>query len=147
MFNLVFVIWLCELGLIVQCNPSNWMALNYITKRINFDFFSFLGILKSQLFTREKVNSSNGDYTTHRCLICPYTSIYLTNIKRHLLNHTGERPFKCNLCGKSFKEKRLLKIHFHNTHLWFVFISTIFFDVVLLQKRAAIIFIYFRYIF
>ena len=45
---------------------------------------------------------------------CPFCSKIMQipyNMKRHILTHTGEKPFVCNDCGKSFNDKGNLSRH------------------------------------
>lgn len=54
------------------------------------------------------------------CHICGKKFNNRHNVLRHVLVHTGERPFCCTVCGKSFNQKVVLKKHMwtlHNVHL------------------------------
>lgn len=42
---------------------------------------------------------------TYQCDNCYYSSNVSTNFRRHLLIHSGERPFKCEHCDKGFIQK------------------------------------------
>lgn len=45
------------------------------------------------------------------CSQCPYSTPILSHFKRHLLIHSGKRPFTCQICNKSFRQKEHLKAH------------------------------------
>ncbi|KAH6937107.1 hypothetical protein HPB50_025568 [Hyalomma asiaticum] len=47
----------------------------------------------------------------YTCSLCSYSTDYPTNIQRHMLTHTGERPFRCDTCGKGFTTKQNLESH------------------------------------
>lgn len=47
-----------------------------------------------------------------KCPLCPYSTPFLGNLKRHINLHKGERPFKCNVCGKKYTLKQNLKRHY-----------------------------------
>lgn len=47
-----------------------------------------------------------------RCDQCDYVTKKKVLLNRHLLTqHSNERPFVCNLCGRDFKMKRSLTVH------------------------------------
>lgn len=47
-----------------------------------------------------------------RCDQCDYVTKKKVLLNRHLLTqHSNERPFICNLCGRDFKMKRSLTVH------------------------------------
>ncbi|KAF2261514.1 hypothetical protein CC78DRAFT_470154 [Lojkania enalia] len=46
------------------------------------------------------------------CPHCNKTYLHLKHLKRHLLRHTGERPYQCHLCKDTFSRSDILKRHF-----------------------------------
>lgn len=49
------------------------------------------------------------------CGICGKKFVCVTTMKRHLVIHTGEKPYECNLCGKQYTQKGNLRVH-ERTH-------------------------------
>ncbi|KAK8376167.1 hypothetical protein O3P69_008704 [Scylla paramamosain] len=47
----------------------------------------------------------------HQCPHCAYTTTLLHNLKRHILKHTGEKPFACSYCSYTTTRKELLNEH------------------------------------
>ncbi|XP_052225904.1 histone-lysine N-methyltransferase PRDM9-like isoform X3 [Dreissena polymorpha] len=47
----------------------------------------------------------------YKCEVCGYVCKQSSNLKNHIRIHTGERPYKCEVCGYLFKQSGHLKSH------------------------------------
>lgn len=52
----------------------------------------------------------------YECYLCKYNTMNSQHCRSHMMKHIGDRPFKCNLCTKSFKRKGNLNIHNKREH-------------------------------
>ncbi|KAJ9601049.1 hypothetical protein L9F63_000784 [Diploptera punctata] len=52
----------------------------------------------------------------YQCNLCSKVFGWSTDLKRHILTHTGERPFKCKLCKATFTRNFLLQKHQSKIH-------------------------------
>ncbi|KAL4218006.1 nucleic acid-templated transcription [Mactra antiquata] len=66
-----------------------------------------------QGYKKEKRNG----VTIYRCLYCDKVIPHKNNMTRHVLIHTGERPYECQICQKKFNQKSVLKTHIVGQHL------------------------------
>ncbi|KFM59471.1 Zinc finger and BTB domain-containing protein 8B, partial [Stegodyphus mimosarum] len=73
-------------------------------------------MLFSDLYYEERENVSILPAHTYTCPYCSYTTWHASNYKRHVLKHTGERPYKCTVCQKSFNRKDNLQTHLILVH-------------------------------
>ena len=48
------------------------------------------------------------------CLLCGKTFLHKAWLRRHFLVHTGERPYNCSFCQKSFQHKWKMENHAKN---------------------------------
>ena len=51
----------------------------------------------------------------HPCSFCGKMFPQSCDLQRHVLVHTGEKPFECSICHKTFNQQINLKVHFR-TH-------------------------------
>ena len=47
----------------------------------------------------------------HNCSYCSYSTYRSYSLRRHMLIHTGEKPFTCNICERGFAQKSHLTYH------------------------------------
>lgn len=54
---------------------------------------------------------NSGREKIHQCHLCHYSSRFISDVRRHIRIHTGERPFKCSVCSSAFNVRQNLKTH------------------------------------
>lgn len=47
----------------------------------------------------------------HKCQQCCYSTSYKHHLRRHIQTHSGQKPFTCETCAKSFTDRSVLNRH------------------------------------
>lgn len=80
--------------------------------------------------SREKPELSPGPRRAkkrHDCATCGRVFSDNAGLKRHLVIHSGKKPFRCFICGRGFTQSGNLKTHMkvhkgRETHVFYMFI-------------------------
>ena len=52
----------------------------------------------------------------HECNMCGKRFITPSKLHRHMLSHTGERPYTCQFCQRQFSQSSNMKLHILKIH-------------------------------
>lgn len=63
------------------------------------------------LILHSKSYSNKDHFKRFICHSCPYSTNNKGHLKRHFLVHSGERPYKCEICNKGFTQSQDLRNH------------------------------------
>ena len=78
---------------------------------VSNDFYGF--------FTSSQHQLSFQVHEEHKNLKCKYCNMefrHNNSFKRHMMQHTGERPYECPHCHMAFKRKEELNAHTKKSH-------------------------------
>lgn len=71
----------------------------------------------SSVCEKKESKAKPSQVALHVCNICNKDFASPYNVRRHQLTHSDDRPFECEYCSKSFKEKSSLTKHVKRVHL------------------------------
>ena len=88
--------------------------INFVSIEMPFLNARFYFCFVLQVSFREE--ESDEHRRKYKCPHCIKKFCWSTDLKRHILTHTGERPFSCEFCPANFTRKFLMQKHTRKHH-------------------------------
>lgn len=96
---------------------SSMQLIFHRKKHLNVNSINCRICLRVFSSDKEKnVHANQCNERRYECYACGIISVNLSSLKTHFRVHTGETPFKCNLCPKRFKRSDVMKTHMRRIH-------------------------------
>ena len=67
--------------------------------------------MKKERLEKEFERTKDGKFKCPYKDICNYASKHRNNLRKHICIHTGEKPYSCDICGRSFIQQGDCKKH------------------------------------
>ncbi|XP_067666528.1 zinc finger protein 676-like [Haliotis asinina] len=119
--QLCFKVFASHKSLNTHHKVSHPSGVNYCCHICERYFSSSKALLKHEALKRcskSRVLGASGEVTqSMQCETCGKIYSNQSNLNRHRLKHTGERPYSCSQCGLKFADKSILKNHVQNIHV------------------------------
>lgn len=93
---------------IKEVYPDHWNCV-YCSKEITYnDIYEH---------STTCIHTDTDEYGKHlSCCICKYATMKLSNLRKHIWTHTGEKPFKCYKCSYNSTQSSNLRMHLKIKH-------------------------------
>ncbi|KFM61537.1 Testis-specific zinc finger protein topi, partial [Stegodyphus mimosarum] len=98
----------------------NWLIFSGVARGL--ECLTCQTSFTSRSILSKHMRQIHNGHVSYQCEECSYSSYKLDYLKRHIIIHTGERPYLCGLCKKGFGNKsnynRHIRCHARRTHVF-----------------------------